>query len=160
MIIVTEQTTVVVTETGIDIITIGTQGPQGATGSQGATGPQGVPGPQLQQLTLQQWNVPIILTSTLANIAWDCDIGQQVNYFAVENSTLNTPTNIRDGAIYQFTFTQNAIEYKTLAFSSAFLAFGTGAAMPLVPTALLAKCVFTFRGFSDNTMRLIGFSAA
>lgn len=152
---ITEQTIVVITNNVAQIITAGIQGPEGAQGIQGPQGEQGDPGPQLQELTLQQWNLPIQLVSVLANTSWDCNIGQQVIYHAVENSTLGNPANIESGAVYQLRFIQNAVEYKTLALGSAFRPAGN---QPLWSTALGAVDVATWRGTENNTLELIGYS--
>lgn len=90
---------------------------------------------------------PNIALTDAATIAWDTSLGQTATFtFVSTNRTMDTPTNLKDGAFYSLAVIQNTGS-NTLTWSSAFK--WANASAPVLTAAAGAKDYFVFR--SDGT---------
>lgn len=91
--------------------------------------------------TKQQNFTALAITSTAGSIAWNLDDAQFAKHAATENTTLATPTNMKDGGTYILRWVQNASAAKTLLFSADYIWEG---ATPTVSAVLSSVAIFTF----------------
>lgn len=92
----------------------------------------------------------VAISSNAAVTAWDLASAQNAKYTAVENSTLQNPTNMKDGMKASLYFVQNGASAKTLAFGSAYQPSDN---LPLVTTALGSVCYMEF--YCDGTYMIV-----
>lgn len=97
--------------------------------------------------TKQQYFAATTLTSTSNSIAWDVGSNQIAAHTATENTTLANPTNMVNGGVYIFQFTQAAAA-KTLAFGNLYV--WPGGVAPTVSTNNGGVDIFTF--FSNGSL--------
>lgn len=97
--------------------------------------------------TKQQTFATATLTSSSAHIAWNLDNAQCAKHTLTESTTLDNPTNMKDGGTYTLVLTQHASSAKTLAFGNAYK--WPGGAAPTISTGASAVDIFTF--ISDGT---------
>jgi hypothetical protein len=90
----------------------------------------------------------VALTSTGGHIAVDLNAGINFTHAMTENTTLDTPTNVKDGQSGKIEFTQNASAPKTMAYGSGWVF--DGGVDPTISTALNARDVFYYCGLSDG----------
>ena len=97
-------------------------------------------------ITGQATLTPQALTSTSASIAWNAVNGNNAQHTATENTTLANPTNLVNGTVYTFAWTQHASAAKTLAFGSKW-AFGSGSST----VSVTVGSVQIFTGIYNST---------
>ena len=97
-------------------------------------------------ITGQATLTPQTLTSTSASIAWNAANGNNAQHTATENTTLANPTNLVNGTVYTFAWTQHASAAKTLAFGSKW-AFGSGSST----VSVTVGSVQIFTGIYNST---------
>lgn len=99
---------------------------------------------------------PAVAITSAANIlAWDVDLAQNAKHTMTENTTLQNPTNMKDGQRYRLRVTQGAVTAYTLSFGSAYEKSST---LPAISTALGAEDIFIF-DCDGTTMSLVEYSA-
>ena len=87
--------------------------------------------------TLRVWLTRVQALTDAATVAVDASAGDNCRVTLGGNRTLGNPTNLADGQILNFRFTQDATGSRTLAYSSKYK-FAGGTA-PVLSTAASAK---------------------
>jgi len=102
--------------------------------------------------TGQQYFAEDGLTSG-TNISWDLDTQQTSTLTLAENATLDDPTNMKAGATYILTVTQDGTGSRTLAYGSSYK--WSGGTAPTLSTAIGAVDIITFKSDGTNMYGVI-----
>jgi len=106
----------------------------------------------INSFTGQTYTPPVAQNSSANSTAWNLNTAPNAKQTMTENTTLASPSNQVEGAVYTFKFVQDSTP-RTLAFNSVYK-FPQGV-VPVVSTGSGAVDIFTF--YSDGTnMRCIG----
>jgi hypothetical protein len=90
----------------------------------------------------------VALASVSGTTNVDLNLGLNFTLPMTENSTLASPTNVKDGQSGKIEITQNAAAAKTLGFGAGWLF--TGGVDPVISTALNARDILYYAGLADG----------
>lgn len=102
--------------------------------------------------TKSQSVAPVVLTSSSAHTATDASLSNIFTSTLTENTTIDNPTNLVDGATYQWVLKQHASSAKTVALGNLFTLVGAAWTMT---TTLSGYSIITAI-YTDSKLLYVG----